>query len=62
MHSSAWLSLCTSHNTRRYLKQTKIESVAFLQPRQRFLKGDDFENLDAENPGLAGKTEVLFCE
>lgn len=48
MHSSAWLSLCTSQNTRRYLKQTKIPSVAFLLPRHRFLKGDDFENLDAE--------------
>lgn len=32
------LSLCISQNTRRYLKQTKIQSVAFPQPRQKFLK------------------------
>lgn len=62
MQSSAWLSSCTSQNTRRYFKQTKISSVACLQLRRRFLKGDDFENLEAEGPGLAGKSEVLFCE
>lgn len=50
---SAWLSLCTSQNTRRYLKQTKTQSVVFLQPRQKFLTYGDSENLDAESSGLA---------
>lgn len=39
-----------------------MQSVAFLQPTPRLLKGNDFEKLDAEGPRLAGESELLFCE
>lgn len=62
MHSRAWHSLCASQNNGRHLKQTEIYSVAFLQPIPGFLRGNDFEKLDAEGPRLIGKRELLFCE